>query len=79
MLTNRNTGDRKKIPKMPGKDSNERLRALRQWANVYLPEGYQLTLDEIGQSVGITRERVRQIESNALKKCRHPTRISQLE
>ena len=79
MWTNRNNGNRKKIPIMPGRDSNERLRALRQWANVHLPEGYQLTLDEIGQSVGITRERVRQIEASALRKCRHPIRISQLE
>jgi RNA polymerase primary sigma factor len=32
------------------------------------------TLDEIGRSIGLTRERVRQIESQALRKLRHPTR-----
>ncbi|MGJ7487074.1 sigma-70 family RNA polymerase sigma factor [Variovorax sp. LT2P21] len=31
------------------------------------------TLDEIGVSIGVTRERVRQIESKALDKLRHPT------
>ncbi|MGY0005151.1 sigma-70 family RNA polymerase sigma factor, partial [Micromonospora sp. I033] len=32
------------------------------------------TLDEIGTRIGLTRERVRQIESQALRKLRHPTR-----
>jgi RNA polymerase primary sigma factor len=32
------------------------------------------TLDEIGVSMGVTRERIRQIESKALEKLRHPTR-----
>lgn len=31
-----------------------------------------LTLEEIGEVMGITRERVRQIEISALKKLRHP-------
>jgi len=31
-----------------------------------------LKLEEIGSVLGITRERVRQIEANALKKLRHP-------
>lgn len=31
-----------------------------------------LTLEEIGLIMGITRERVRQIEASALKKLRHP-------
>lgn len=31
-----------------------------------------LTLEEIGLVLGITRERVRQIESSALKKLKHP-------
>lgn len=32
------------------------------------------TLEEIGQVYGVTRERIRQIETKALKKLRHPTR-----
>ena len=37
------------------------------------------TLEEIGQSMGVTRERVRQIEVKALKKLRHPKRSAFLE
>lgn len=37
------------------------------------------TLDEIGKVFGLTRERIRQIESKALKKLRHPSRIKKLE
>ncbi len=37
------------------------------------------TLDEIGVSMGVTRERVRQIESKALEKLRHPTRAGPLD
>jgi DNA-directed RNA polymerase sigma subunit (sigma70/sigma32) len=79
MWTQRQAGERIVIPKMKGADSNEKLRALAEWAGKNLPDNYPLTLDEIGKSVGITRERVRQIESNALRKCRHPSRISQLK
>ncbi len=32
-----------------------------------------LTLEEIGLVLGVTRERVRQIETSALKKLRHPS------
>jgi RNA polymerase primary sigma factor len=32
------------------------------------------TLEEIGQRVGVTRERIRQIEASALRKLRHPSR-----
>lgn len=36
------------------------------------------TLEEVGQIYGLTRERVRQIESNALRKLKHPTRSEKL-
>jgi RNA polymerase primary sigma factor len=36
------------------------------------------TLDEIGVAMGVTRERVRQIESKALAKLRHPSRAGML-
>jgi RNA polymerase primary sigma factor len=38
-----------------------------------------MTLEEIGQLYGVTRERIRQIEAKALRKMRHPTRIRKLE
>ncbi len=38
-----------------------------------------LTLEEVGQGMGVTRERVRQLESKALGLLRHPARIEWLE
>jgi len=37
-----------------------------------LPVAYHMTLDQIGKELGITRERVRMIQNNALGKLRHP-------
>ncbi len=39
-----------------------------------LSDGKEHTLEEVGQSFNVTRERIRQIESKALRKLRHPTR-----
>jgi RNA polymerase primary sigma factor len=36
------------------------------------------TLEEVGRAFGVTRERIRQIETNALAKLRHPSRARQL-
>lgn len=44
-----------------------------------LDDNIPKTLDEIGKVFGLTRERIRQIESKALKKLRHPSRIKKLE
>jgi RNA polymerase primary sigma factor len=41
--------------------------------------GEGLTLAEIGDQFGLTRERIRQIQEKALKKLRHPTRARSLE
>ncbi len=43
-----------------------------------LYDGRTYTLEEVGQKFGITRERVRQIESIALRKLRHPRRCRPL-
>jgi len=43
-----------------------------------IEDGSERTLEEVGQSFGVTRERIRQIEAKALRKLRHPSRSSQL-
>ena len=42
-------------------------------------EKYEHTLEEIGRAFRLTRERIRQIESKALRKLRHPTRSKHLK
>lgn len=42
-------------------------------------DGKSRTLEEIGQMFGVTRERIRQIESKALRKLRHPCRRRKLK
>ncbi|MCH9650886.1 MAG: RNA polymerase sigma factor RpoD [Deltaproteobacteria bacterium] len=41
-------------------------------------EGSEHTLEEVGRSFNVTRERIRQIESKALRKLRHPSRSLKL-
>jgi RNA polymerase primary sigma factor len=43
-----------------------------------LDDGSERTLEEIGQSFQVTRERIRQIEAKALRKLRHPSRSRRL-
>ena len=43
-----------------------------------LVNGRAYTLKEVGQKFGLTRERIRQIESQALRRLRHPCRSRQL-
>jgi len=44
-----------------------------------LKENKPMTLEEVGRKFGVTRERIRQIESKALRKLRHPSRRRKLE
>ena len=44
-----------------------------------LENGHPYTLEEVGQKFGLTRERIRQIESKALRRLRHPRRSRQLK
>jgi RNA polymerase primary sigma factor len=43
-----------------------------------LEDGVEMTLEEVGVAFGVTRERIRQIESKALRKLRHPSRSRKL-
>ena len=43
-----------------------------------LTDGRPRTLEEVGQEFGVTRERIRQIESKTLLKLRHPSRAAKL-
>ncbi len=43
-----------------------------------LEDGFEHTLEEVGQSFAVTRERIRQIEAKALRKLRHPSRSGSL-
>jgi len=44
-----------------------------------LLDGRARTLEEVGREFGVTRERIRQIESKTLSKLRHPSRSSRLK
>ncbi len=44
-----------------------------------LQGGFSRTLEEVGRIFNVTRERIRQIESKALRRLRHPTRLRPLE
>ena len=60
-----------------GKLSNREQGVLK--ARYGFEDDVEKTLEEIGQMFGITRERIRQIESKALRKLSHSTRIQKLK
>jgi RNA polymerase primary sigma factor len=51
---------------------NERERAVINMRFGLMDDESERTLEEIGKALGITRERVRQIEATAIKKLKHP-------
>ena len=65
--------ERRRIPAFYG-SVEKRLRDACVWMSENEP-GRCLTLEEIANIMGVTRERVRQLESQALRKLRHPSRV----
>jgi DNA-binding CsgD family transcriptional regulator len=61
------------IPSFSG-SCDDRLRQACKWVSKNCP-GRTLTLEQIGLIMDVSRERVRQIEAQALRKLRHPSRI----
>ncbi len=54
------------------KQLNERERTVIKMRYGLLEDKSDRTLEEIGKTLSVTRERVRQIESSAIKKLKHP-------
>jgi DNA-directed RNA polymerase, sigma subunit (sigma70/sigma32) len=44
-----------------------------------LVDGTEYTLEQIGKMFNVTRERIRQIETKAIRKLRHPARAKYLK
>ena len=44
-----------------------------------LEDGRARTLEEVGKTFDVTRERIRQIEAKALRKLRRPSRLNKLQ
>ncbi|MEA1995663.1 MAG: RNA polymerase sigma factor RpoD [Campylobacterota bacterium] len=70
------TNLREKIDEVLGTLTEREQRVLRMRFGV--GEDGEHTLEEVGRVLGVTRERVRQIEAKAIKKLRHPKRSKQL-
>lgn len=66
--------DEIEIPNFKG-TTDEKLRKACCWVSEFCP-GRTLTLEQIGKIMGVSRERVRQIEAQALRKLRHPSRVN---
>ena len=54
------------------KDSEERARIINEYLDTHKHCNNEYTLSEIGELLGISRERVRQIENQIFKKMKHP-------
>jgi RNA polymerase primary sigma factor len=59
------------------RDLNDRERQVMR-LRFGLEDGQARTLEEVGKEFGVTRERIRQIESKTLAKLRHPHRSQKL-
>jgi RNA polymerase primary sigma factor len=71
--------------RLPSNGSDELLKTLSQRDRTVLKlrfgltDGQEHSLEEIGALYSVSRERVRQWETEALRKLRHPRRSSRLE
>jgi len=68
---------RENISEVLGALSDREARVLKM--RFGLNGGKAMTLEEVGQKFGVTRERIRQIEAKALRKLRHPSRRKRLQ
>jgi DNA-directed RNA polymerase sigma subunit (sigma70/sigma32) len=66
-------------PVMTGNNFDEKLANLMVWRSENLRDGTSMTLKQIGDAVGTSREYIRQVEAKALIKCRQPHNTKQLE
>ena len=56
-----------------------RVIRVRRGQRIGIGDGTEHTLEEVGRTFNVTRERIRQIEYKALRKLRHPTRAHLLK
>jgi RNA polymerase primary sigma factor len=66
-----------KMAQVLGELSPRESQVLRWRFGLY--DGHEYTLEEVGQKFGLTRERIRQIEGQALRHLRHPRRVRELK
>jgi RNA polymerase primary sigma factor len=71
--------DSKNIDHILGSLTKRERQILERRFGLYDSRSLYDTLQSIGNSFGLTRERIRQIEQVAFRKMRHPTRIRKLD
>ena len=73
----RNESLKEEISRVLGDLSVREAKVIRMRFGIDMNKEY--TLDEVGQQFGLTRERIRQIETKAIRKLRYPSRSSMLK